>query len=168
METPDGAGVRFAHALVREALYEAIPLPSAGGRSHRRAAEALLAAPAPDPDAVADHLQRAGDPRAAEWLIQAGHRAICTFAHQTAAERYASALALTEQAGANPRLQGWCLLYLSQARYLDDASGGIAAHGSGHAPGRCGGRPGAGCLRRVICSVSTSVQLGISGAVSRR
>ncbi|HEY8600854.1 MAG TPA: AAA family ATPase, partial [Thermomicrobiales bacterium] len=30
-ETPDGAGVRFAHALVRETLYEAIPLPRRRG-----------------------------------------------------------------------------------------------------------------------------------------
>ena len=70
-ETPDGQGVRFAHALVREALYEAIPLPRRRAL-HRRVAEALLATPHPDPDAVADHLQRAGDPRAVEWLTEAG------------------------------------------------------------------------------------------------
>jgi DNA-binding CsgD family transcriptional regulator/tetratricopeptide (TPR) repeat protein len=124
-ETPDGAGVRFAHALVREALYEAIPLPRRRSL-HRRAAAALLATPVPDPDAVANHLQRAGDPRAAEWLVEAGHRALRAFANRTAAARYEAALAVVDQETDNHRLRGWCLLYLSQARYLDDARGGIA------------------------------------------
>src|SRR5262249_12739213 len=72
--TADGAAVRFARALIREALYEGL-LPPRRRRVHRRAGEALLATPAPDPDAVAYHFQRAGDPRAADWLVRAGERA---------------------------------------------------------------------------------------------
>jgi DNA-binding CsgD family transcriptional regulator len=67
-------GVRFAHALTREAVYAGTP----GLRRrawHRRAAAVLLAAARPDPDAVATHLQRAGDPRAAVVTAVARFRA---------------------------------------------------------------------------------------------
>jgi DNA-binding CsgD family transcriptional regulator len=124
-ELPEGAGVRFTHALVREALYESIPLPRRRAL-HRHAADALLATPRPDPDAVASHLQRAGDPRAVEWLTQAGHRAHRALARRTAAERYAAALALVEGGHGDPVQGGWLLLHLAHARYLADAPGGIA------------------------------------------
>jgi predicted ATPase len=89
-EKPDGAGVRFIHALIREALYQGT---SALRRRalHRRVANALLAAAAPDPDAVAYHLRRADDARAAIWLIRAGLRAHRAGALLTAADRYAAA-----------------------------------------------------------------------------
>src|SRR5439155_11089037 len=66
-EAPGGPGLRFVHALVREALYEGTLLPRRQGW-HRRVAEALVAAPGPDPDAVAYHFRQAGDTRAIEWL----------------------------------------------------------------------------------------------------
>ena len=59
----DGTRVRFVHALTREALYEGI-LPPRRRVWHRRVAEALMAKPGPDPDAVAYHLREASDPRA--------------------------------------------------------------------------------------------------------
>ncbi len=68
-----------------------MPLPRRQGW-HRTIAEALLAAPAPDPDAVADHFLRAGDPRAAAWLIRAGERAQRAYAWLTAADRFEAAL----------------------------------------------------------------------------
>ncbi|HET8629042.1 MAG TPA: AAA family ATPase, partial [Thermomicrobiales bacterium] len=71
---PDGASARFAHALAREALYGGVLSPRRR-LWHRQVAEALLALPAPDPDAVAYHFQRAGDPRAVDWLVLAGERA---------------------------------------------------------------------------------------------
>ncbi|HEX5506247.1 MAG TPA: BREX system ATP-binding domain-containing protein, partial [Thermomicrobiales bacterium] len=114
-ETADGAGVRFAHALIREALYEGTLGPRRRAL-HRRAAEALLAAPDPDPDAVAHHLQRAGDERAVEWLVRAGVRARRAYALQTAAERYEAALALLEARGADPAARGWLLLRLARVR----------------------------------------------------
>ncbi|HEX5501504.1 MAG TPA: AAA family ATPase [Thermomicrobiales bacterium] len=71
---PDGAGVRFAHALIREALYAGVLPPRRRGW-HRRVAEALAAEAPPDLDAVAYHFRQAGDPRAVEWLLRAGARA---------------------------------------------------------------------------------------------
>ncbi|MDQ6671504.1 MAG: AAA family ATPase [Chloroflexota bacterium] len=98
---PDGATVRFAHALVREALYEAL-VPPRRRVWHLRVAEALLADPAldPDPDNVAYHLQRGGDPRAGEWLVRAGERAQQRYALLTAADRFEAALRLLEAHGA--------------------------------------------------------------------
>ena len=43
---------------------------------------------------MAHHLRRAGDPRAAAWLVRAGERAQRAYAWLTAAERFAAALAL--------------------------------------------------------------------------
>jgi DNA-binding CsgD family transcriptional regulator len=91
----DGTRVRFVHALIREALYEGI-LPPRRNAWHLKTAEALTAAPRPDPDAVAFHLREAGDPRAVGWLIQAGERAQRAYAWLTAAERFRVAVALLE------------------------------------------------------------------------
>lgn len=91
----DGTRVRFVHALTREALYEGI-LPPRRRLWHKQAAEALLATADPDPDAVANHLQQAGDPRAWEWLVNAADRAQRAYAWLTAAERLRAASALLE------------------------------------------------------------------------
>jgi DNA-binding CsgD family transcriptional regulator len=115
LETPDGGGMRFAHALVREALYEATPLPRRRAW-HRRAGEALAARPAPDPDAVATHFRRAGDPRAATWLRRAGERAQRVYAWLTAAERYEAALAMLVESGGDAHERVWLLL--ARARLL--------------------------------------------------
>ncbi|MFN8514526.1 MAG: LuxR C-terminal-related transcriptional regulator [Chloroflexia bacterium] len=136
-ETADGARVRFAHALIREALYGSIPAIRRRG-VHRRVAEALIASPFRDPDTVAHHLQQAGDPRAVVWLIRAGLRARSRGAHITAADRFAAAATLLEGSEAHIRERGW-LLYLSAElllfadrtrtfRYLDeiDAIGTLA------------------------------------------
>jgi hypothetical protein len=116
-ETADG--VRFAHALTREALYEGTP----GIRRrvwHRAAAEAVLAAPNPDPDAVAHHLERAGDPRAAAWLVRAGERAQRAYAWLSAAARYEAALAALEAQGADATTRAWLLFRLARMRRYSD------------------------------------------------
>ncbi len=88
------ANLSFRHALIREALYEEI-LPPRRRILHTQVAEALLASDDPDPDAVAHHLQQAGDPRAGEWLIKAGDRAYYqAYSLQTALSRYEAALEL--------------------------------------------------------------------------
>src|SRR5262249_23311410 len=74
VETPDGLAVRFAHALIREAVYEGIS-PARRRLLHREIAELLATQPQPDPDAVAMHFQRAADHRAVGWLVRAGERA---------------------------------------------------------------------------------------------
>jgi DNA-binding CsgD family transcriptional regulator len=124
-ETPDGQGVRFAHALVRAALYEAIPLPRRRAL-HRRVAEACLATPGPDPDAVAEHLLRAGDARACDWLVRAGERAERAYAWQAAAARYEAALAALAARGDPGGERGWLLYRLARLRRYDDPAGSIA------------------------------------------
>jgi DNA-binding CsgD family transcriptional regulator len=91
----DGARIRFVHALTREALYAAIPLHRRRAL-HRRIAGTLETRPRPDADAIAYHLQQAGDPRAPEWLTRAGERAQRAYAWLTARDRFAAAASLLE------------------------------------------------------------------------
>jgi hypothetical protein len=85
--------MRFAHGLIREALYESV-LHMRRVRVHRQIADALLARPQPDPDALVHHLRQAGDPRLGYWLAEAGTRAWLASAYVTAAVRYEEALPL--------------------------------------------------------------------------
>ncbi|HEU5423238.1 MAG TPA: AAA family ATPase [Nitrolancea sp.] len=125
-ESGDGSGARFVHALIREALYEAI-VPSRRRRLHRLAGESLVALPEPDADAVAHHFRAAGDERAAAWLIAAGERAERAYAWMTAAERFEAALSLmaTQRAGAGQR--GWLLYRLATLRRFGDAPRSVEA-----------------------------------------
>jgi DNA-binding CsgD family transcriptional regulator len=119
------SGVRFAHALIREALYAGVLAPRRRAW-HRRAGEALLATPGPDPDVVAHHLRQAGDQRAAAWLVRAGERAQRAYAWLTAAERFAAALALLEEQGADAGRRIALLITLAQLRRYGDARESIA------------------------------------------
>jgi len=110
-----GSSVAFAHALVREALYEGV-LPPRRRAWHRRVAETLADLPNPDPDAVAQHFGQAGDPRAEAWLVQAGARAQRAYAWLTAAERYEAALALLEARGGDAAARGWLTFWLASLR----------------------------------------------------
>ena len=118
---PDGSGVRFAHALVREALYEEADSFRRRGW-HRQAAEALVAIAHPDPDAVAYHFGRAGDSRALPWLIHAGLRARHADAPLTAAERLGAAAALLNQNVRFVRERAWLTYYYGQLVYFVDAA----------------------------------------------
>ncbi|HEU5424228.1 MAG TPA: AAA family ATPase, partial [Nitrolancea sp.] len=93
--TPEGAGVRFPHALLREALYEGIPTIRRR-RLHRRVGELLAAGATPDPDMVADHFIRAADSRAADWLVKAGERAEQAYDWQAAVKRLEQAIGIME------------------------------------------------------------------------
>ena len=93
--------VVFSHALVREALYEAVPL-SRRRDLHRRVADAAAGTNRPDPDLMAYHLHQAGDDRAIEWLVRAGERAERTFALLEAAARFAAAAELLEGTAGAP------------------------------------------------------------------
>ncbi|MDI3341320.1 MAG: AAA family ATPase [Sphaerobacter sp.] len=139
LETPaDGTAVRFAHALIRETLYDGL-LPPRRRLWHRRVAAALMEMPQPGPHAVAYHLLRAGDPRAAEWLIRAGDQAQRAYALLTAGERFDAALQLLEAQGAPPGEQALLLYRVARMRryadprqalaYLDDAIALAAAAG---------------------------------------
>jgi DNA-binding CsgD family transcriptional regulator len=124
-EFPDGAGWRFTHALVREALHEGIPL-ICRRRWHRRVAETLAALPASDPDLVAYQFQQAGDSRATDWLIEAGERAQRSHAWFSAADRFEAAVGLLEAVPERDRERGWLLYRISQLRRYQDNHQGIA------------------------------------------
>ncbi len=129
-ESPDGLHVRFAHALVREAVYEGVS-PARRRLLHRRIGALLAAQPHPDPDAVAMHFQRASDGRAVEWLVRAGERAQLTYAWLTAIERYEAALAALDGGEGDLVQRGWLRYRIARLRrystpregieYLDEA-----------------------------------------------
>ncbi len=73
----DGTRLRFRHDLVREALYDSMPI-AARCALHREAGETLAAAGAPVPQ-VAEHMTLGatrGDATAATWLARAGRQAM--------------------------------------------------------------------------------------------
>ncbi len=115
----DGETVRFYHALTREALYEGT-LPPRRRAWHRALGEALVALPAPPPDAVAHHFERAGDPRAGSWLVRAGERAQAAYAYLTAADRYEAAMHFLDSDQATPSARGWLLLRLAWLRFYNE------------------------------------------------
>ena len=103
---------QFSHALVRETLYEGLVRPRRR-IWHRKVADALITTPNPDPDEVADHLQRSNDPRAEEWLMLAGQRAQERFAWSDAESRFEAVLDSMESRRAHPRDRGWLVFRLS-------------------------------------------------------
>lgn len=124
--TADGLAVRFTHALIREALYEGV-LPPRRRVWHRQIGEALLAqGTAPDPDAVAYHLNQAGDRRAVVWLTRAGERAQRAFAWRTATLRFGTALALLEGDDTALNERGWLRVRLALLGRFEDPGAGVA------------------------------------------
>lgn len=123
VETRGGERVGFAHALIREALYEAIPAPRRR-RLHRQAGDVLAALPAPNPDAVAYHFGRAGDPRATEWLKRAAWQAYRALAHKAAGARFEAVLPETtgvERARVLLALAGFHRYQERGIRYAEEA-----------------------------------------------
>jgi DNA-binding CsgD family transcriptional regulator len=120
-----GVSIRFAHALVREALYEGL-VPPRRRIWHRRVAEALAGSAEGDPDAVAFHFRQAGDARAVAWLLRAGERAQQSYAWVTAADRYEAALALSDGPDADPGARAMLLAILAQLRRYSAPEQGIA------------------------------------------
>ena len=102
----DGTEIRFTHALLREALYERI-FPPRRRDLHGIIGRALADTSNPDPGAVANHFERAGDPRAVKWIIAAGDSAARTTGNRSAVERYNRALALLASFQGLRDLEGW-------------------------------------------------------------
>ncbi len=114
----DGA-LHFRHEVTREALYAGLaPLTRIG--LHQRAGETLLDRAGADPESLAYHFDRAGDPRAAEWLQRAGDRCYQAGAYVEASERFREALAHVAARGDDPGAEGW--LRLKIARSLRDST----------------------------------------------
>jgi len=115
-----GEGIRFAHALIRDVLYESVPTLRRK-RLHRQVAEVLAASPSPDPDAVAYHFQRTGDARAPKWLIAAAERAERAFSRRAAAERYQEAAVLLGAQSTDADESGWLRLRAAVLLRYEDA-----------------------------------------------
>ncbi|HLV89775.1 MAG TPA: AAA family ATPase [Acidimicrobiia bacterium] len=105
-ETPDGVG--FTLDAMERVAYESVSLVRRR-LLHGRAAEAISARPNARREArlaaaVANHLQEAGRPEAADWHMTAGELARSVYAHDSARSFYESALALGTDRVAEARL----------------------------------------------------------------
>ncbi len=115
--------VTFAHEIVRDAVYEALP-PAHRAQWHRVVAQRLAATG--DAAGAAHHYRRGGpDVRAAagEWFVRAGEESLGVLAYEEAAAQFAAAL---ECEPADP---GRVSLHLGTARLASgDAAGAREAH----------------------------------------
>jgi DNA-binding CsgD family transcriptional regulator len=112
VEVPGRPELRFSHWLVREAVYERIPM-LLRRQWHRQLGDTLSAMPNPDPDVVAYHFQQAGDHRAVDWFIRAGERAERSYALLTACERFATAAEMLREDPSRALDRGWLLYVLA-------------------------------------------------------
>ena len=122
----DGRGVRFSHALVRQAVYEAIP-PLRRRTLHRQVGERLAGRSRPDAARVAHHFYRATDERALDWLTQAAEAAQAVFAPEAVVLLCRQAIDLSNQLEVELPLQ----LYRLQGLALEtvgDFDGALASH----------------------------------------
>lgn len=120
----DGVSVRFVHALTRDALYESVS-PPRRRIWHRAVADALIAGPHPDPDAVAHHLSQAGDGRAPDWFAKAGERAQRAYTWLIAADRFRSAAAALSSVAGSESQRGWLLLRAARLMRFADPLRGV-------------------------------------------
>jgi DNA-binding SARP family transcriptional activator len=99
----DGAGYRFHHALLRDAVHDGLP-PERRAGLHRALADAIEAQAAghePPSELLAVHRRLAGeDERALRHLVAAGHRAAARAGLREALAFYEQALALASRPGA--------------------------------------------------------------------
>ena len=100
---------RFAHALVRETIYEDISR-ARRARLHARVVDALVAVRGPEPGPAAEmayHCWQAapviGAGRALPYLLRAGEQAVAQLAYEAADEQFARALELAGQLPASPQ-----------------------------------------------------------------
>jgi hypothetical protein len=96
---------RFKHALIQDAAYDSL-LKSRRQALHRRAAEALLASPAPEAEALAHHFTQASESELAiEWWGKAGDQALRRSAFAEAISHLGKAIELSDKAvgAARPR-----------------------------------------------------------------
>ena len=95
---PPVATYRFKHALIQDAAYDSL-LKSRRQALHRRAADALIAAPDPQPELVAHHFTQAGEIEpAVEWWGKAGDAALRRSAFQEAIAHLGKAIAMADKA----------------------------------------------------------------------
>lgn len=106
VERPDPAILGFTHALVRETLYLRQPLQQRR-LLHQRVAEILATRPEPPLNEVAFHFARADDPRAVDWLVRAGERALAFYATNDAISALTRAHELAGRSGLDLSLNAY-------------------------------------------------------------
>src|SRR5690606_20604878 len=126
---------RFSHPLMREAIYEGLPLPTRT-QMHQRVGVAIERLHAADPrsnlGALAYHFSRSaalGDSgKAGRYARQAGDRAMDSYAYEEAIVQYRSALDTLAISGrADPPLRCELLLRLGWAQARAGEYGGAKA-----------------------------------------
>jgi tetratricopeptide (TPR) repeat protein len=124
---PSTHGYRFAHALIRNALYETLA-PSARIRLHSTIAEVLEAQFAADIDShcaeLAHHFAQAVEPRlrdkAIVYSIRAGDAANAVFAYEDAVAHFQIALEMLDKIGAPPQQRGELMAKLGEVAGIVD------------------------------------------------
>ena len=118
------ANYRFKHALIQDAAYDSL-LKSRRQTLHRRAAEVLLASPAPEAEALAHHFTQAGQTELAiEWWGKAGDQALRRSAFAEAISHLGKAIELSDKAGgAAPRREVAATASASQRLKLQTSYG---------------------------------------------
>ena len=97
--SPPSAIYRFKHALIQDAAYDSL-LKNRRQALHRRAAEALVKTPEPQPELVAHHFtQSAQTELAIEWWGKAGDAALRRSAFQEAIAHLGKAIEMADKAG---------------------------------------------------------------------
>ena len=123
-ETSDSK-FQFAHALVREALYDQI-VWIRRRIWHQSTADLLMENAAANPDAIAYHLQQAHDRRAIDWLIRAADEAEQSIALASANERLEAAIKLMADDRDRENERGWLLLRMADNLTFIDPRTAIA------------------------------------------
>ena len=128
------ANYRFKHALIQDAAYDSL-LKSRRQTLHRRAAEVLLASPAPEAEALAHHFTQAGQTELAiEWWGKAGDQALRRSAFAEAISHLGKAIELSDKAGgAAPRRDAAATASASQRLKLQTEYGQAVMWGKGFA-----------------------------------
>ena len=123
---------RFAHALIRNALYDGLA-PSARIRLHGRIAEVLEQQFSFDLDShlaeIAHHFAQAAAPgssdKAIDYSIRAGDAANTVFAYEEAVAHFQAALEMMDKAGASPERRGELMARLGEVAGITDHALGV-------------------------------------------
>ncbi|HEX5163937.1 MAG TPA: AAA family ATPase, partial [Thermomicrobiales bacterium] len=103
--------IHFSHALVRQAIYQAIP-PLRRQALHRAVGGLLAERPRADRSIVANHFFEARDERALDWLVRSARAAQRLFAPETVIAECSRAITLSDALGRDIspsafRLRSW-------------------------------------------------------------